>query len=555
MKKIFLLITLNILCYFSYAQFDSKFYHREVYQNNYDSLLRIQLHNNLTESYYVITYPILGATTSWIPQFIKIFNKIKKTKYDIVLLCYTNGGLRKKDFPFFMKNMLKLSDENIKKVKCIFNDSLYSVVSEKKILVRLQYYFRRHLYYNEGEKWHNINQIAIPHERISIKQTEKIKITGIDSIMLFERDPIYQYKENHLIMLGDAKNEVYDLNTQTGEVTTLLSLKKHFNASDLYCKNFALNDTTKCYFALKNEQNALKYGRKTLMIDDVKYYKNKLVLSISIEAFESNQNNYIFKNDENQIDTIKKGESSLNLFSFIMIFDVETKKFVIYKSNELTETKKCDPYVMTGSGFIMKGDTIVTNSNKYFSNGYTSYGIVSLVKRNNEYFPIEDRLPKDKFSELVSDYYFKNFFFDFNSQIYYSTNITDEIFLLGRNQVQSKFYGNGLKPYKNQKILKFIEDTIEPEINFLIHEIKPILDDKFVLAFINYKNNYIFELKNRMLKTVDIIEASSIQGLERYLSCKYRTDLYIEKNKIFYKSIENDEMYLNIFTIENCEFE
>jgi hypothetical protein len=52
-----------------------------------------------------------------------------------------------------------------------------------------------------------------------------------------------------------------------------------------------------------------------------------------------------------------------------------------------------------------------------------------------------------------------------------------------------------------------------------------------------------------MLKTVDIIDAKSIKGLERYYSNNYRIDLLIDNDKIYYKSIDNGEMFLNVFSI------
>ncbi len=86
-------------------------------------------------------------------------------------------------------------------------------------------------------------------------------------------------------------------------------------------------------------------------------------------------------------------------------------------------------------------------------------------------------------------------------------------------------------------------------MNFSIHDIKPILDNNYLLTYCDYKGQPIFELKNRMLKTVDIIDAKSIKGFERYYSNSFRVDLLINQDKIFYKSIENGEMYLNVFSI------
>jgi hypothetical protein len=171
MKIILLIITIFFLHTPSYGQFDTSFYHRDKWEKeqNFDSLIRVELNGKLSNSYYVITYPLLAGTTSWVPQFIKIYNKIKNTKKDIVLVFYLDGSLRKKDIPLFMHDLFKLSEEEIKQIKIIYNDNLYETLTENRHLVRLQYYFRRNLYYNEAGKWHKVTVESLPVEKINIK--------------------------------------------------------------------------------------------------------------------------------------------------------------------------------------------------------------------------------------------------------------------------------------------------------------------------------------------------------------------------------------------------
>ena len=556
LKKIFryylcvLIFITNLLSKECHAQFNSNFYYRDTYskQANFDSLIRTALNNNLTESYYLITTPLIGATTSWAPQFIQIWNRIKKNSNDIVLLCYSNGGLRKKDREQFLHELFKLKDEEIKKIKFIYNDELYETIAEKRNLIRLQYYFRGNLYYNEDGKWHHVKNIILPEEQINIKQTAKIKLIGIDSLMLFERDALYPYKKDHLLILADAKNEILELNTQTGEIKPILKISDSFKASDLYCQYFA-NDSTECNLAKKEEDFYKKLNRKIIEVESLKFYENKLILSVSIQAVEKLKNDYHFLNDLGLKTKFESGSKSLNLFSFIMEYDLMNKSFKVHKLIEIPETKKRAPYIMDANGIYVKGNTILTSTHSWHKKGLNSFGLVKLDLVNNNYIPTIEIEPKNKKSGLLQEYYSKNFFLNFNDSIYFTTNICNELYLVGRNKSQAMFYGNGSKPYSIENYAKYFEDTVTNNINFQFHDIKPIINKKYILAFCIYKNEPIFELKNRMLKTVDIIEAKKVKGLERYLSSKYRLDLLIDDDKIYYKSLENDEIYLNIFSI------
>jgi hypothetical protein len=173
-----------------------------------------------------------------------------------------------------------------------------------------------------------------------------------------------------------------------------------------------------------------------------------------------------------------------------------------------------------------------------------------LVLTNGTYKPASKLAAKEIKSPFLADNFNKSFFYTFNEQQYFSVNFSKNIYLVGRENPQATFYGNGSAPYVIEKVPEFVEDTATAlEMNFSIHDIKPILENSYLLTYCDYKGQPIFELKNRMLKTVDIIDAKSIKGLERYYSNSFRVDLLINHDKIFYKSIENGEMYLNIFSI------
>jgi hypothetical protein len=158
--------------------------------------------------------------------------------------------------------------------------------------------------------------------------------------------------------------------------------------------------------------------------------------------------------------------------------------------------------------------------------------------------------PLELKSPLLADNYNKSFFYTFNEQQYFSINFSKNIYLVGREKPQSSLYGNGSSPYSIEKVPDFVEDTSSLLlVNFSIHDMKPVLNNNYLLTYCDFKGHPIFELKNRMLKTVDIIDAKSIKGLERYYSNNFRIDLLIDNDRIYYKSIDNGEMYLNIFSI------
>ena len=536
----------------SKAQFDSSFYHKDQWGKNqiFDSLIRSNLKGNLSESYFLITYPVLAGTTSWAPQFIRIYNKIKNTKHDIVLVFFMDGGLRQRDIPLFMHDLFKLSYDEIKKIKIICNDPLYEILTEKRNLVRVQYYFRRQLYYNESEKWHKLNPNILPQEKISIKQTHKIKLTGIDSLLIFEKDPVYPYKKNHLLILSDARNGIYDINTESGIVKPLLNLSKIYKASELFCKYFANGDTAICNFAKENEKSYTDVNRKVFRIQSIYYLDNKLILPIIIEVVERGKDDFKYTNDEGAKKVTKAGKPALRGHSFIVKYDLSTGNTQFCKIIE-PETKDVHTYVHPSHGFYFSGDTIITSAQYFYPDGKATLGLAKLIPDSSYTYHFSNHiLPEEKESGLlIAGYGTKCFFYQFNDQWYFTNDYNEDIYLVGKNPVQEKFYGNGHKPYSEEKYAKYLEDTTKWEINFLFHDIKPILNNRFLLTYGTFKDEPTFEIKNRMLRTTDIIDAKSIKGLEKYFTCKFREDILIDDDKVYYKSIENNEMYLNIFSI------
>lgn len=544
---IFWIIQLNVK-----AQFTDKFYHLDAYarESNFDSLIRAEVNGNLSESYYLITYPVLAGATSWVPQFIRIFNKIKNTKNDIIILYYLNGGLREKDIPLFMREKLKLTDSEIGRIKVIFNDDLYNTISNGRNLVRLQYFFRRKLFYDEAGKWHDVASSYLPEEKINIKLTHKIPLKGIDSLLLFERDQVFPFDDDKLIILSDAKNEILELDINSGVVKPIISITKLYSATDLYCKYFSNGDSSACNYAKALEHKVTSIGRQTLKIDGLKKVDNYLYLFGGIEAFVQDKKDYTFKNEEGQSITIAATEPSTSYFSLVFKYNLNTKHFEVYKLEELPETKKSFPFIYPDCGFIMKHDTIIAGMNTWHKKGPNTLSLINLVLTNGTYKPASKLEPKEIKSPFLADNFNKSFFYTFNQQQYFSVNFSKNIYLVGRENPQSTFYGNGSAPYVVEKVPEFVEDTSTTlEMNFSIHDIKPILDNNYLLTYCDYKGQPIFELKNRMLKTVDIIDAKSIKGFERYYSNSFRVDLLINQDKIFYKSIENGEMYLNVFSI------
>lgn len=537
------------------AQFTSAFYHLDAYKQeaSHDSLIRNELDGKLTESYYLITYPILAGATSWVPQFIRIYNNIKNTNNDIVILFYLNGGLRKKDISLFMKDKLKLSDAEINRIKLVYSDDLYSLISNGRHLVRLQYYFRRNLYYDEAGKWHDVAATTLPQEQLNIVQTHKIKLKGIDTLLLFERDQMFWSKKDKLLIMADAKNEILELDVNTGEVKSIITITNLFTSTDIFCKYFSKEDTAACNYAKNLEHKVTSIGRQTLKIDGVDCIGNYLYLSSGIEAFIRNKKEYSFKNEEGQKVTIAANEPTLSYFGIIFKYDLTNKTCEVFSMQELPETKKDFPYIYPDCGFTMKEDTIIAGMNVWHNKGINTFSLINLILKNGTYTPGKTISPSNIKSPLLADNYNKSFFYTINNKGYFSLNFSGNIYLVGNQNIQSTLYGNGSAPYQTEKVPEFVEDTSGLEINFSIHDMKPVLNNKYLLTYCDYKNQPILEVKNQDLETIDIIDAKSIIGLERYLTNPFRIDLLIAEDKIYYKSIEQDEMYLNVFSIIPAE--
>ena len=111
-------------------------------------------------------------------------------------------------------------------------------------------------------------------------------------------------------------------------------------------------------------------------------------------------------------------------------------------------------------------------------------------------------------------------------------------------------YGDGSKPYDIEQYKKVSEETSDSvRLNFEIHDISPILNSQYLLASYLYKGNYIFELKDKELKTQDIIDTKTIEGFQNYIQNGHSNNIIINDNRIYYLALENDDIYLKVFEI------
>jgi hypothetical protein len=374
-------------------------------------------------------------------------------------------------------------------------------------------------------------------------------LIGIDSLLIFERDAVFPYTKDHLLLLTDSRNIIYDINTLTGQVLPILNLPAKYNAAEIYCEFFAKFDSTKCSIARNGETVFTDVNRKVFSVASVHFINNKLILPTGIEAVEADEKDFNYTNDEGVKKSIKAGTTSLRSNQIIIQYDLFTKQILI---NPIINhnSKERDTYILPHHGFYFKGDTIITSTTNWYYDDRITYGLIKLVPANGYYMPDRDILPHEKESGLLrAGYGTKCFFYNFNENWYFTHDFLGDISLVGRDPIQGCFYGNGSQPFAEEKYSKFLDDTTDWEINFLYQDIKPIFNNKYLLSIGTFKDKPILEVKNRMFKTVDIIEVKDIEGLSPYFKCQFRDDILIHENKIYYKCIENGEMYLKIFSI------
>lgn len=512
---------------------------------NIDSLIRISVEEKISTSYFVITYPTIGATTSWAPQFIEIYEKIKSRDEDILLVLMNSGGFRKKDLKYFLKESLKLDSGDINKIRLILNDSLYFSLNSGKHLVRLQYYYRGRQLYNEAEKWHKSDvKIFIP-ESITLGLPEKKLITSIDDKLLKERDPVFVFDSSNLLILTDTKNEVLLLNRSTGITNTIISRQDLQSATEYYCRYITKGDTSKCNFAKQNAKSIEETMRKTVSIDGLKVIgKDSILLFVNIEVYERNLEEFKFINDEGDKATFKKGEPSLNLYSFVVLFDVRTSVSKSWLLQELPSTKKEDKYLMPELGIQMSDSGLFTTAVGYGTKDENTISVLFLKFDTKSLNYHKTTGPSNLFNPKLYMYHNKNLFFTMFNQNYFMYNCDNNLYLVGRENPQSAFIGDGSAPYALEAFKTYFEANLTERINFDIQAVSPILSEKYLAALMVYKGEPVLEIKNRMFKTIDILPLNQHEELSTYFKNPFRTDIKIINNSIVFKLIENDEVYL-----------
>jgi len=528
------------------CQIPDKYYYKDINKelSSLDSSIRIKF-SDLHSSYFVISYPICGAVTSWGNQLYATYQRIKKRNQEIVLIISNEGGIRKKDINTYLLKVLKATKEEVSKIKVIWDNDLYDEIQQGRDLVRLIYIFRNNVFYDEAQKFKSVSNVGLPKEKLSIVPNKEIALKNIDSFLIKKNDALFPYKEGHLLLLGDFTNSIFDIDLSTGNVTPLLDFTKIFKPYDIY-NDFILKgkDSSKYNFAKKSNQGLLKENRQTIQVSNVKYQQNTLFGAFTIEVMEINDKEVKYLSDERETITEKIGKPTLRVFSFFFQFDPETKKIKLF---HLNHPKGKDIFSGLDMGFYLNNDTLFTSVTRYPQPKIAKGHIA-------QYKIIKDSLIFDTFlkPDTKEDDYFaynniKDHFFKFNESIYYTYSCYGDIYLIDRQKQQSSFFGNGHQPYKKQSYKQYSDDQVDEKINFNIQSISTLSDDNYLLAFYKYQDEYIFELKNRMFKTIDIVSTKNNKEFQNYIQDSMLFNLLLDHNKIFYLDIVEDELVLREF--------
>lgn len=550
MTKLFTCIFL--LCTFTvYGQSITPSY-RSIHTTSldFDSIIKTHCTTLTSSSYFVITYPTVGASTSWIPQFLDAYNSIKDREEEIVLVLYNSGGYSPNDIPQFFQQIAGLSKAEYEALHVIINDDVYNTITAKRYLVRLQYYFRGHLYYDNAEKWHKSKTVLFPKEHVTLNTTNNIKLNKPDSTLIRLKDPMYVRDKNNLLVLSDAKNSLLNVDISTGKVEPLLNISSIYKASQLFCKYIVPHDTGRCNYAVSKEKSVNATQRKTISVDGViPIDQQTALLVVNIEVLEKNTEKYEFKNDEGQATTFDIGQPVLNLYTLTASFNYFSGALSFKVMNEIESSDNHDYYIMLENGAMTTKTDITCAALDYGTSDSTTISIVKLAVNDSSLIPSLATEPQGIFDPKLDLFYTKTFLYPFAGQTYFSFNCSPNIYLLGRDKTQSKFIGNGEAPFTKEQYPQYLEDTTKTFVNFRVHTIQPILDGEFLCAYINYKNMPMLEIKNRMLKTVDIIDLSTNKDFVDYNSCTFREDILIYNDRIYFKTIRDNNLFLTSYEI------
>jgi hypothetical protein len=235
------------------------------------------------------------------------------------------------------------------------------------------------------------------------------------------------------------------------------------------------------------------------------------------------------------------------------LFDMKHKKLVFQPIDPLPKRSGEDLFERCDAGFKIKGDTLWTSLTIYPAPRKTRPSLLSYQLKGGRWQPLPAQLPNLREPEYIGSSLSKIFFFEMNASNYMLWNCWHEIFEFGRDAKQSSLYGSGEAPFPKLKYAAYSEDTSATQISYDLHSLSPIFGGDYLLTFYRYKDkDYIFELKNSLFKTVDLIDAKTIPQLQAYCRDIYRDNLLInaQDNKIYILKIVDNRYVLDIFQLK-----
>jgi hypothetical protein len=540
------------------AQLSRGEYFKEKYPDGstLDAKVRTRFAGNLSESYFVITYPTIGASTTYVPQFLKAMKNIRslnKKNTDVVVVFLNENGLRTQDIERFIREVLRQNGAAYDQLKWVVDQPLYEEIVGERSLLRLLYFYRRNLIYNEAEKWNSIRSYDLPGEYFELQAPKKVALKNIDEALILGTDALIPYKNGQLLLTTDLKDEVLVVDPKTGAVEKLFKITDYQQATDLYCALHAKGDADKCAYAKKYAEQWEKAGRQALNLRTAQYRANKIYGFYSLEAFESNESKYVFKNDENTTSTIEKGTPVLNGFGGIYVYDISKDQMQFYALEEPKGQKKNDEvYLNLDSGMYIDKEEHLFTSMSFYPLRKKTEDLAELELGADNIYRVRQFLPPytDKKTEDYMGYNnVKDFFFLFDNTILMVYDAEGKIYQVGQEKPRSSFYGNGERPYAQQQYKVLADDQTPSKINFEIHAVAPV-HENYLLSYYVYKGQPVFELKNRIFKTLDVVEAQHIPSFNKYSNSEINYNLLISDNTVYFLSVEADQVFLYQYEVK-----
>lgn len=535
------------------AQIPEGYYYKDLNKNlsSLDSLIRIT-HPTLKDTYYVLTYPLHDAVSSAGMQLHKAYHTARNSNKEIVLIIQNEGSFRAKDIRPFLKKILKISDKEAENIRLVTDKTTYEYVMQGKELIRLLYVFRKQVFYNENQKLHSVIAENLPNEEFEIVMQDSVKLSGIENSFIKRNDVMFSYKKDHLLMLGDITNVLFDINTLTGEVSPFFDIREYFEPCELFYKKIANYDTAKYNFAKKYNERYIERNRQTLQLTNVKYQNDKLVGTFSIEIMIKNDKESSFLSDEGKKEVRKVGKKVLQHYMFFFVWNPATKEMekVAHILNQPFE----NTYTNIDCGFYYKSDTLYTAVTRYPAPKTPKHRIAMYSTQGEDVAFIKFVGPLTNDDELFAYYGTADYFNDFAGKLLYNYCCLGEVCEVGQEASISTLYGDGTEPYESISYKRFADVSNITQLNFRLFAVNPIFDGQQLLTFYQYKNNYVFEFKDKKLQTIDVIEAKNIESFTNYLGYKQGKKMIIQNNQIYFIDLINDEYYIKSFLI-NYNFE